>query len=909
MTRRITNNWFPYALAMMVLASLALTCLSGCSRAAYRKAADRDAACLIESRQFDDRWDIPERAVEPHPTSRMADPNDPDCGPLPPDDPAAHQYMNKPYNSKRRIEYWDRRGTGEMVDAEQWLEYLPYNEDGEIVLTKELAIDLALLHSREFQTQVESLYLQALGLAQSRFAFNVQWSGGSGTTFSLDGAEGTPRTAFNSSNLGASRNFASGGQFVTDLVNSVTYQFGGGQSNFATGNLLFTLTQPLLRSAFRHVATEGLTQSERSLLYSVREFARFRRQFYLTIVQQYLSLLNQSQQIRIAEENISSLEQNLEFHTYLLEQGAIAQIQIDQIFQDKQNGRILLIQARQGLQATKDQFKFALGLPAKVRIKFDESLLDPFKLNSEEIENLQSEADDLARALTKFIPPKERPESFDKEAYAKLKELQASTAKLRPTVMQEIEQWKDQIKTKTSQTITDQDEQLELEFQTQLVTRIESTVSKLEEDLEKTLKRIEAGEKGEADPYLEPTDIDTPVPEFNPSDKEAPPSPDQAETVELLSKREFGNQESPSLKTFNRLELCISSLIADINSLFVAQTKVRLFLINITPVDIDERTAVEIALRNRLDLMNARGFVVDSYRNVEIAADQLESDLNFTASANLATDPGRDNGVRFDGESASYSAGLQFDGPLNRFSERNSYRSAQIAYQQQRRSYMAAEDSIVNEIRADLRSLTQNRFNFQTTRQQLIAAARQVDQSRERVKNVQGGSDSSVTQDLLNSLTGLQNARNGLISSWTNYEVARIGLFIDLELLLLDEDGRWINEDERLQYNQDSIDSLLPESEEIGVREDAGSNSVELDSDSAADVDAVEDNGQPRFDPETVDPPGPDTSNPDLPELDPLDYGKVNGNESSQTTTRVGSERASRTSSNRRIPAGRNLRR
>ena len=236
MTRRITNDWFPYALALLVVASLALT---GCSRAAYRKWADRDAACLLESRQFDDRWDIPERAVEPHPTSRMADLNDPDCGPLPPDDPAAHRYMDKPYNSKRRVEYWDRRGTGATIDAEQWLQYLPYNEDGEVVLTKELAIDLALLHSREFQTQVEQLYLEALSLAQSRFAFNIQWAGGSGGTFNLDGAEGAPRTLFNSSNLSASRSFASGGQFVVDLVNSVTYQFGGGQSNFATGNLLF----------------------------------------------------------------------------------------------------------------------------------------------------------------------------------------------------------------------------------------------------------------------------------------------------------------------------------------------------------------------------------------------------------------------------------------------------------------------------------------------------------------------------------------------------------------------------------------------------------------------------------------------------------------------------------------------
>ena len=225
---------------------------------------------------------------------------------------------------------------------------------------------------------------------------------------------------------------------------------------------------------------------------------------------------------------------------------------------------------------------------------------------------------------------------------------------------------------------------------------------------------------------------------------------------------------------------------------------------------------------------------------------------------------------------------------------------------------MAAEDSIVNEIRADLRGLTQSRFNFQTTRQQLIAAARQVDQSRERVKDAQGGSDSSVTQDLLNSLAGLRNAQNGLISNWFNYEVARIGLFIDLELLLLDERGRWINEDEQLRYNQESIDQLLPEAEEIGAGQEADSDNASTEeSDKAAEVDAAEpSDGEIDLNSDSIDTPQPDTTIPELPELDPLDYGKVKGNESPQNTTQpFGSERASRTTTNRRFSAGRNLRR
>ena len=315
---------------------------------------------------------------------------------------------------------------------------------------------------------------------------------------------------------------------------------------------------------------------------------------------------------------------------------------------------------------------------------------------------------------------------------------------------------------------------------------------------------------------------------------------------------------------------------------------------------------MKIALANRLDLMNNRGQVVDSYRNVEIAADQLESDLNFTATADIGTDPNRDNGIRFDGESSQYSAGLQFDGPLNRFAERNSYRAAQIGYQQQRRAYMASEDSIVNEIRADLRGLSQSRFNFQTTRQQLIAAARQVDQARVNVQNTEEAGDSSATQDLLNSLAGLTNARNGLISSWLNYEVARIGLFVDLELLLLDEQGRWINENEQLQYTEDSVAPLLPETETVAPNPD--DSDTQSDESSDAESLDVDDSGI-EVDIDPPDPAQPDITPSELPDLNPLDDAKVNGNESSQTTWPSRPQRASRTQSNRRASTGSHIRR
>ena len=123
---------------------------------------------------------------------------------------------------------------------------------------------------------------------------------------------------------------------------------------------------------------------------------------------------------------------------------------------------------------------------------------------------------------------------------------------------------------------------------------------------------------------------------------------------------------------------------------------------------------------------------------------------------------------------------------------------------------MADEDNIVNEIRLSLRNLRTNRFNFQIARQQLIAATRQVNQAQLTLRQQQG-TDSSQTQDLLQALDQLRGAKNNLISDWINYETSRIELFVNLELLELNEQGVWINEQENFDRFR-SIDTGVSDS-------------------------------------------------------------------------------------------------
>ena len=196
-----------YRQAIAVLAVTLMFVGSGCSRMFWRSQADFDAYNLLQRKQFDPRWTIPRTTVEADPRSRFFDPFDPDCAPLPPDDPAASQYMQM-VHGMRGYKSWHKFGESMSVENPAWLAnfglapnepYVDYDlsdglttvsasspevskEPPELVpsienMTLAQAIELANIHSRDYQTQIENAYLSALQLTFDQFQFNVRYLG------------------------------------------------------------------------------------------------------------------------------------------------------------------------------------------------------------------------------------------------------------------------------------------------------------------------------------------------------------------------------------------------------------------------------------------------------------------------------------------------------------------------------------------------------------------------------------------------------------------------------------------------------------------------------------------------------------------------------------------------------------
>jgi outer membrane protein TolC len=779
--QRILNSSF--VLLLVVGFQISLT---GCTRSQYRASADKRSYSLIASRLVDPRWNLPQRIVEPNAQSRLGLPSNLDCSPKPPDDPAAAPWMYCP-DGHRNTKYWSKIPTADQIESPAWLDHLPRDASGQIPLTQELALDLALLHSRDYQSQYESVYLNALALTGNQFEFATQWSGGTAAQFTSTGTDfGGNRLLQVTDRLGFGRSLAGGGQFATNVLNSFFWDFG---TNSAGSNGIFvtSFTQPLLRGAFRHVRLENLTQAERDLLYEVRNFARFRRRFYLDTTSSFLSLLTQVQSIRNAKVNIESLQLNLVEHQELREMKMVAQIQVDQIFQEYQNGRLSLLAAEQELAASLDQFKFQLGLPSWVPFQIDESLLNQFELVDSNLVAVQNETQELYERLLQYTPTEKTrdevpPFQVLDEAYKEYVELHERAAQLLPGIQDDFQKWQSRLMGIEEAQLEPSD-RIDHKQQMDLAERIASTLNELETGFEK---------RNQFDLELR---------------KKIEKYHDKRNSIDPANDNKDGNTQTlrPEMVAWRTLYSAIGGpLREEISNLYIAQTQIRLFLIDIDKMEINEKAAITFAHQNRLDQMNREAQVMDAFRKIEVAADALQSELNVTGQLGLGTDPTRNNAFRLDSSANTYRVGVQFDGPLNRLNERNVYRATQIAYQQASRNYVAGKDTIANEVRSSLRQIELRRLNFQITRQQLVAATRQVDQAQINIRRAIE-SNTNLTRDLLQSLQGLLIAKNNLIFNWIDYKIAKIRLFTVLELLYLDDTGSWINEDFSLRQLQEMI--------------------------------------------------------------------------------------------------------
>jgi outer membrane protein TolC len=729
------------ACGLLLIAGL----LAGCTPAQYRNWADQETYPILAERVLQPQFDVGRTEITPDPTSRLADPFDPNKPPRPPDDPSASLFMQRPDGIRGGWRPDKYPGT-DLIEPPGWEVALAPDADGRIHLDQSKAVSAALLNSREYQTELEDLYLVALRLTLQRFAFDLQWFLPNSTNFTHFGSGGAPtetNTLAVDTNLGFTRNFAAGGQMLVDFANSFVVEYTGGQRQFRS-NFLVQLIQPLLRGAGREVALESLTQSERDVLYAVREFARFRKRFWADVAIDrggYLDLLLAQQRIRNNQANLKRQEETYRLYDELFAGGRASAVELDQFYQSLQAARLDVINSQIEFDNQLDAFKLRLGVPPRIPLVLDDSFLNRFVLVDPQLEQTRDSLEDFQRARLAELenPP---PQAVLVDHFRELLRLVDRGAPGLMSARADLATWGWQL---DSPDLLIDAEQRARERRIFESYRAQAPV--LESDLAKIRQDIAA--HGQAAGGLLP------------------------------------------LAAWEQLSSDVKIALATIDSIVAMQTQAKIHLIDLPLVDLREDVALATARENRLDLENRLALVTDAWRKVYVTANALQADLDVVASANLGTDPDRLNPLAFASEASTYSLGLEFDGPLNRLAERNEYRASQIVFQRARRDYMALSDQIELEIRRDLRQLVQLRASFEISRQQLLSAARQFESARIILLGPrdQRSANDTTTLNLLQALTALVEARNALAQNYINYEQQRVQLLLDLEAIQLDPQG------------------------------------------------------------------------------------------------------------------------
>lgn len=858
---------------LLSLGLLLLASSTGCSRTFWRNQADKDSYLALTEKLNDPRWALPRIDVTADPRSRFFDPYNPDAEPLPPDDPAAHVYMHWA-DGWHGYKGWHKFGDLMSVENPQWLANFGWSTDNIDPLTGEVvpplpelknvklreAVELAQIHNRDYQFEIENVYLAALAVTFQRFQFGVRYLGTNGleptvnstSTFVPRGPGGNSAAAVAG---GFSQLLPAGTQWAVEFANNTVWLFSGGNQTNSMSSLSYSIVQPLLFGAGRKVGMEGLTQAERNLLYEARVLARLRQQIFTNVVggpAGYLQLLQELQFIRNQRGNIGRLQEQVE--------------------------RLLAQSARNELFASEELARWPDGdfsaekLPEPLRgkLSYEANRLrwgSKTPITDEEIRLLRNISNDpvfqeSAIALVTTLRTK--------VATLDVLNLQSSLATNLNTLRTQERQLQDDLDTykillglRTDVKLTIDDGMLkpfeiidprlsELEDEIKDFVRIWGMLDEENQDLEQLrmtfalfyslVERVTENALNVVAADL--SSVEQALPERlaqlnEPDGLQLQADISRAKALLAGAANELkllrnavmevaqglrSDDVSPEVKRaqYQQLNILREQLLRLTQNLTVIQVSLRVELIEVQPFEMAMQTAVAVALDNRVDLMNSRALVMDARRKVEIAANALLSTLNIVVAGDINTPTGN-KPFDFSGQASRLRAGFSFTAPLDQIDERNAYRVALINYQRQRRAYMLAEDQVKQDVRNAWRQLYVLRQNLETSRRAVRIAALQYDSAVEQSnapvsdKQIQAGASAGRStgsglagNNLLNALTAILNAQNSLIQTWISYERNRLNIYRDMGIMEIGEDGLWTDPYYQGQTNEDDQDALRP---------------------------------------------------------------------------------------------------
>ena len=259
-------------------------------------------------------------------------------------------------------------------------------EKGARVLTLADALDFALHRNRTYLARKETVYLSALGLTLTRQQYSPVADGGGGVFYNerqiKSGVNNLVResTLTTDGAVGLDYLMRTGARLAMDLSTDFTRFFTGNNRRLSDSVAAATLSQPLLRGAGVLAASEPLRQDERNVLYAIREFTQYRKEFAVDITRQYLRVLQAREAARNRDTAYRAAVLSLEREKALADANLRSQSSLKQFEQGLLSYERSRLTAIRAYEDQLDDLKVALGLPVTERIVLDSKELEKLEI-------------------------------------------------------------------------------------------------------------------------------------------------------------------------------------------------------------------------------------------------------------------------------------------------------------------------------------------------------------------------------------------------------------------------------------------------------------------------------------------------------------------------------------------------
>jgi outer membrane protein TolC len=239
------------------------------------------------------------------------------------------------------------------------------------------SLSYATQHSRSYRTQMDALYLTALEVSLQRHLLSPRPFAKTGLQYVGGQLTSDYKSALTATlDAGVRQKLPYGGEIVAETLVNFVHALDGTATDGESASVVLSGSIPLLRGAGM-VNLEALISSERDVVYQVRAFEEFRRQFAISVANSYFQLLAAYQSVNNRRSNvqnsISLLERTQAIYAANVGAGAAGRLRLtflevqrsEQQLLDAQNS---LIDSQESYLNALDNFKLLLGMDIREEI-------------------------------------------------------------------------------------------------------------------------------------------------------------------------------------------------------------------------------------------------------------------------------------------------------------------------------------------------------------------------------------------------------------------------------------------------------------------------------------------------------------------------------------------------------------